>query len=69
MPSGAAKEASEARREVTVAGKPSLERNSREIIAAVENSIEAARETLVQNIVVDRGADHLPEDVTEMERR
>jgi hypothetical protein len=58
---GATEEASEARREVTVARESAIERDSREVIAAVNNGIKSVRQTLVQDVVLDRCANHLAE--------
>jgi hypothetical protein len=49
---------------VAVAGKPGVERDRREVVAAVENGLERTREALPHDIVVDGRTDHLTEDVT-----
>jgi hypothetical protein len=63
---GAAEEATEARREVTVARKTGIERDGGEV-AAIENDVDCLRQALVQDIVVKRRADQLPEHVAQME--
>src|ERR1044072_795512 len=65
----AAEEAAEARGEMAVAGKAGIERDGREIVIAIEHGIQRLRQTFLQHVVVDRGADHLAEYMAEMERR
>src|SRR5438128_4253372 len=66
---GAAEEASETRREMTVAGKARIERDGGEIVAVVENGIQRMRQPFVQHVIVDRGADRVAKDMAEMKRR
>src|ERR1700704_6053049 len=66
---GAAEEAAEAGCEMAVAGKPGIERDRGEIVAAVEHGIQRMRQPFMQDIVVDRGADAVAKYVAEMERR
>ena len=54
---GAAEEAAESRGKMAVAGKSGIERDGGEIVAAVEHGIQRMRQPLMQDIVVDRGAD------------
>src|SRR5262249_21352546 len=65
---GAAEEATEARREVAVTRKSGIERNGRKV-AAFKNGIDRLCEALVQDILVKRGANHLPEQMAQMKGR
>ena len=54
---------------MAVAGKAGVQRDGREIVAAVENGIQGMRQPLMQDIIVDGSADRLAKHVTEMKGR
>lgn len=54
---------------MAVAGKSGIERDGREIIAAVEHGIERAGEALAQDIVINGSAGRLAKHVTQVKRR
>src|SRR5262245_2678119 len=65
----AAEEGTEARGEMAVAGKAGIERDGRQVVVTIEHGIQRLRQTFLQHVVVNRGADHLPKHVAEMEWR
>src|SRR5438046_2458300 len=66
---GTAEETAEARGKVAVAGKSGVERDGREVAAAIEHGVQRMRQPLMQHVFVDRGPDHLAKHMAEMERR
>src|SRR5258708_33922679 len=64
----AAEKAAEAGRKMAVAVEPGIERDSREIVAAVEYGIQRLRQPFVQDVGIDRGSDHLAEGAAEVKR-
>src|SRR5215475_4575839 len=61
-----AENTAKARREVTVACKSGIEGDRRQVFASLEHRLKRMAEALLQDVVVDRGADHLTEHTAQM---
>src|SRR5262245_43355737 len=65
----ATEKTSEARRKVAMAGKSRIEGDGGQVLTTGKHGRKGQRQTLLQDIAVDRGTNHLAEKVAQMERR